>query len=381
MGTTLNMLKTDLAEAIASAFVAVGSDSNKDDLTSHFTFRVRPGGIDVLTYNRICHVRVPVAGMSSGDGEACFSMEAKRLRGCLQSAPGDDIRIQVNNNCSELRVGSWSASIRGLPTARFPFWDKDFEAAKQVARIKVGRLVLTLGYISKFAEQEDTKQPALCAVYVVGGRMQATDARSAAYVDIPEFAGAEFRLYIDAVPRLLNFLRDADPAEEVEVLCQSRYLYVKRQDGAVFGCLVLQTSDPALQSPMKATDAAVTNVKVKKEEMARALSFLDSITSEMEFRVGVRTAGNCLKLSMRGEATNQDEVVDLDATYTTQADVQFHLNRSALKQFLANWKDESVGMDVVLLAAPKGAAPSGYVRFQDVRDDLEFWSLLSWVKR
>lgn len=378
---TVSMKRGDLAAALAAAFVAVGPD-DKGDLTSHFTFRVGSSGIEVLTYNRICHARVPISGTVEGDGAGCFSLEAKRLRGCLQAAPGDEIRIQANNNSSELRVGTWSASIRGLPTARFPFWDKELAEAKVLSRIKVGRFVPALGYVAKFAEQEDTRQPALCAVYVVDGRMQATDCRCAAYVDIPELQGSNFRVFIDAVPRLLNFFKDADPAGEVEILEGGRYLYARRQDGAVFACQMLQTADPTLQSKMRASEPGMTRITIKKEDLSRSLSFLDSITSDAEFRVGMRTGSGLLRISMRGEATSQDECVDIDATYSSPCEVQFSLHRATLKTFLVNWKGDDVCMDVVGVGPSKnGSSTSGYSRFEDARDGLVFWSVLQWIKR
>lgn len=374
------MSRQELAAAIAAASVAVGPDTVKDDLTSHFTFRAGPGGIDLLTYNRVCHVLVPIKGTSTAEG--CFSLEAKRLQGCLRAALGDEIQIHASLGCSELRVGTWSASIRGLPTTRFPFWDEEVRAARSIARIKVGRLALALSYISKFAEQEDTKQPALCAVYGVSGRLQATDIKSAAYVDIPELDQADFRLHINAVQPLLRFIQRNDPAEEIEALAKDRHLYLRRADGAVFGCQMLAISDPALQSPIKAAEPATLRVSVSLDEIRRALSFLDSVTSEMEFRVGVRVSGSTLRLSMRGEATSQDEVVEMPATLSGKGEVVFSLPRSQLKRVLGQWEQEQVGIEVVQLGPPKeGMPPSGYIRLEDPREGMVFWTLLSWIKR
>lgn len=380
MAIVFNTKRSDLLAAIATASVAVGPDTDKKDLTSHFTFRSSNGGIDLLTYNRVCHVRVPIQGSSSAEG--CISMEAKRLQGCLRAALGDDIEIQADLACSELRVGSWSASIRGLPTARFPFWDSEVEEAQVMARIKVGRLVTALAYISKFVEQEDTKQPALCAVYGIKGRLQATDIKSAAYVDVPELDQANFRLHVDVVQPVLRFFQKSDPGEEVEILAKDRHLYLRRADGAVYGCQMLAISDPALQSPIKAAEPALLTVSVSLDELRRALSFLDSVTSEMEFRVGFRVGNSSLKLSMRGEATSQDELVEIPATSSRAAEVAFSLPRTQLKRALAQWDQERIGFEVVQLAPLKeGMPPPGYVRLEDPRDGMVFWTLMTWVKR
>lgn len=376
------MSRGDLVSAIASAFVAVGQDSEKgNDLTSHFTFRASPVGIDMLSYNRVCHVCAPVRGTVEGDAEVCFSMDAKRLRGCMQAATGEDIRIQATQSCSELRVGTWSASIRGLPTARFPFWDTKLTNAKSLAKVAAGPFVTALAYVSKFAEQADTKQPALCGVYVVNGRMQATDTRSATYVDLPDLVGANFLLHVEAVSPLLNFFQKVEPTEVIEIFKLDQYLYVKRVDGAIFGCPLLATADPALQSPIQAVDAAKLNVSMNADAVRRALSFLDNVTSEAEYRVGVRAGGGEIKLSMRGEATSQDEVVSVEATCSNDAVVPFNVHRAAFKRILTNWKTDTVGIDVVQLAAVKGSAPTGYVRFRDTRDELTFHTMLTWIKR
>jgi hypothetical protein len=273
--------KSDLEAALSVARLAVASG---DDLSSHYLFRIRDGGIEVLSYDLRIFARAPVAGaqVDGDDGEA-FTVQAKRLdkwmAGATDSKP---LSLTISGKGEvALKDGRSRIRIQSLDPTKFPYWDELLSLAKDVGDVAPQSLSRALDCSRWFVSADDNSKPELCQVEALEGVLWATDRRALSSVEMPKLPNLSIRVPGKNVPALTRFLADKTTMENEVTISEAERAFeegggacavFKRPDGAYLGVTRPTSNFPTLTVDREAPDGST--VQISREEFNRAIAVL-----------------------------------------------------------------------------------------------------------
>ena len=247
--------KQDLQQAldtVSSAMAGGGSD-----LSSHFTFRLPPGGdgsrMEVLAYNhgRLFAGCPFVAVATETDKGSSFTVEGNRITQLLNAIPESALTLEYDPSTKVVFVIAprGTQQFQSLDPINFPYWDATIASAKQTCVLAADRFKSALDFARRFASDLDTTDPHLCVIEVKDGALAATDAKSAAVlVSVEGLKDSTLRVHVKDAAAILDFLGTAKDTP-VTLLEHDRALFIKRDDGAVFGETRFNVNFPVFNHP------------------------------------------------------------------------------------------------------------------------------------
>jgi hypothetical protein len=274
----IEVAKSDLDNALAVAGLALGSAS---DLSSHYLFRIRDGGVEVLTFDLRLFASAPVICNYEGDDGEAFTLEGWRLDkwvagvadGVLKFSTGKDGEVTASSTRSKVR-------FRSLDPAKYPYMDELLKHSTVAGSIDPLSLARALSVSRWFVSADDTSKPELCQVEAVEGVLWATDRRALSSFKIEALPTLGIRIPGKDVPSIVRFLSDKRatdfPVEIKEVERPAAdgggasALFV-RPDGSFLGVTRPLSTFPTLNVDRDAPPEVSVNLNVQEFQAAVAV--------------------------------------------------------------------------------------------------------------
>lgn len=252
--------KCDLMTAIDT--VAAGMSGSGDDLSTHYLFRLPPGGdgtrVEVLTYTGNSRVFAGCSFVAAviPDGKDAFTVSGWRLRKWMPSIPDGTVFMfdfdghETTISCSDasiLDANEDQVKFASLDPNGFPFWDQVLKVAKPTMKISADRIRSALDCAKRFASDEENSKPHMCVCEVRNGMMMATDGIAAVAITMPGVDQAALRIHVKDAQHIGTFLSSIEG--EVEVLEHDRCIIFRRSDGSYYGETRIQANFPGFRPP------------------------------------------------------------------------------------------------------------------------------------
>lgn len=228
----MNINSSDLETALKVVRTTVGSSS---DISSHYVFRSREEGLEVLSYDGsafssclVPHTKV--------EETVSFTVEARRLHAILGTVGANQVLdIIVADSGVGIRTSRGKpVPFYSLDPTLFPFWDDVLSGAKLTVKVSADRLFAALTHAKQFIFDQESKAPHLCVAEFRKGILYSTDNAGVSLVKMPGMEASSLRVYVKDLGNVLSFLATAK-GQDVELLESDRASFIRRADGAVFG--------------------------------------------------------------------------------------------------------------------------------------------------
>lgn len=381
----IEVAKSDLEEALQ---VVRNTLASGEEMSAHYVFRTAGDKTDqaeVLTYNKRLGSSILFRCTVESEGFKAFTVLGKNLDSFLKSFDGGVVTFSFEGVAVTVNSSEWDADMdfESLDSAKFPYWDKVFEAATATTKCPAERLVAALAYTRHFTlpESEENSNPGYCVAEVVGGLLSASNSKgTASLLEIPELAESKLRIHVTTIGPLMKFLSSMDSGQEVEIRENDRTTFFVRPDGAVFGETRFLTSLPVVK--VNRDQTASFWWTLPKDKVSQAIRFLTSGASQEDNRLRFSRpeADGAVVLSMKAKANGKDKTVRIvPADSGIEPDVSvppegFVLSYPALLKILDTSAEENVRFNVILKKT------SGYVVFREKRGSDDYFTVSAWIR-
>lgn len=179
------------------------------DITSHYVFRTDDNGqTSVYSFSGKTFASTPLVG-STTDGNASFTVEAKRLDLWLKTLTTNiTVDLSFDSDTSEVVAEAPRGRnvFQSLDPSTFPWWDNLLESSSETATVRADQLYGALQHARAFVCGEEHQMPHLCVVEARGGRLYSTDTTGAAFVEVPGLDNATIRIHGKDIGAAMAFL-------------------------------------------------------------------------------------------------------------------------------------------------------------------------------
>jgi len=297
----IEVAKSDLESALSVVSATVASSGS--DFSSHYLFRVKDGGVQILTYLHRTFSLVPLKCRHEGDEGSAFTVEAWRLDKMLSGIGNVAITLLVDDK-GEVKVqgGRTTIRLRSLDPSKYAYWDNTLASAEATGSIAAGSLLAGLGYSKRFVSPEDTTRPEIAQVEAMGDFVWSSDRRAVSMVKIGGLTETHLRVSGKDLPAVLKFLTITD--DLIEVLESDSSVIFRRTDGAHVGA-----QRPNAQFPSLKVDDVEGKVKfeLSSDDLRSAINVLSASSRKDNERTRFTTRKGNIVLSMECEAGGEDE--------------------------------------------------------------------------
>lgn len=367
---TIKIAKLDFEQAIGVVGNTVSSTGG--DISSHYVFRVKDGKLTIYSYNNI-RVFSSCPVVADTDGDVMFTAEAWRVQDMLAAVSHSVLTLEpefTGDRVTEVTITSDRGGIEFscLDPSLFPFWDEQIGEAKETARINANRLKNAFAHARMFISTDEGKSPQLCVCEFRGGCLYSTDQTAVSSIRVVGMENSAIRVHGKDVGALISFLDKASDKEgrgEVTILEHERALFIKRDDGAVFGETLFGSRFPDFTVDWSLVDDFTW--KIFREEFNGNVRFLSAGAEKGATKLTIEPKGNDLAMimaSVKGKA----KAVDLKTTDSTKkADAQplpeggFSISHKHVTLALSDYSDSAV----VIGVSKRGKG--GWLRVRDER--------------
>ena len=305
--------KQDLLDALSVVGITVGSGGS--DLSSHYVFRVRRGGTEVLSYDMRGFACAPLTCASDGDDGDAFTVEAWRLDKWVSGVGSGTLTLSSEGGGDVHASGPRSkVRFRSLDPSKFPYWDGLLANAEDVGSISPGSFGRALNLARWFVSGDDTSKPELCQIEAVDGVLWATDRRALSSVEIPTLPSLNVRIPGKDVGSVISFLTNSGTqGNDIIIREASRPLedgggscaIFTRPDGCYVGVTRPTSQFPKLDVDREADDDAT--LTLDKDELNAGLAVLLASAPKGHESVSFGCEEGKVYISMPCEAGGSDE--------------------------------------------------------------------------
>ena len=373
MTVTVNLNSTDLNAALKVVRTTVGSSR---DISSHYVFRIREGGLEVLSYDGRTFSSCVVPHTKS-DEDMTFTVEARRVHVLLDSV-GDNQALDVSVAESEVvfRTPRGKMSFSSLDPSLFPYWDDVLAGATLTAMVLSDRLHGALGHAKQFIYDQESKNPGLCVAEFRGGGLHCTDQMAVSFVRMPGLESCKLRVFVKDLPNVLSFLATAK-GEDVEVLEADRASFIRRKDGAVFGEALYAHRFPDISVDWSLEDDQTWSIF--QEELLDGVKFLQSGARTDEPKVRFTREGDKINLAMTA-VSGKPLPLSVPLVEFKQKDggVTEMPTFAVTDTYLSKMLNGNINTKVSLGVTKKGSG--GWVRVRDDRGTDTYLTTVAWLK-
>lgn len=304
----IEVAKSDLEAALGVSSITVGSGT---DLSSHYLFRVRNGGVEILSYEMRAFSRAPLKATFEGESGDAFTVEAWRLDKWV-SGVGDGI-LNLTFSEGDVHASGPRSKVRfrSLDPSKFPYWDALLATAEDVGVVSPSSLGRALNLARWFVSADDTSKPELCQVEAMGGVLWATDRRALSSVEIPVLPNLNVRIPGKDVGAVLRFLDGKDTnltlraAERAPEDGGGACAVFLRADGCYVGVTRPTSQFPKLDVDREAEDEAT--LTLDRDELNAGLAVLLASAPKGHESVTFNCSEDSVAISMPSEAGGSDE--------------------------------------------------------------------------
>lgn len=375
----LQVAKRDLENALQ--VVTNSMTTNGTDISSHLVFRAdKDDNVEVFTFSGRLFGSAPVKCVVDSSADRSFTVEGARLIQWVRSVSDAalDMDFDPETKVVTATAPKGSMEFQSLDPASFPFWDEMWPDVTEKGTVKAAKLAAGVSYARGFVFDKETKRPELCLIECRDGLLFATDQKAITLVEVGGLEESTLRLHRNDVGAVLKFLGTCGDGDVV-LMEHARSLLFKRADGAVFGESRVLTQYPPLNIDRE--DDNPIWWKVAKAEILEAIPFLSSGAAKEDNRLFFTrpTDDGPVNLSMKA-MTGNHMGIDIKVGEsgsdgkTVLNPAGFMLDHNDLQRVLGQWS-----ADVVLFGIHiKGNL--GFVRFREERDDVDYTSVLAWLK-
>jgi len=369
----MNINSTDLENALKVVKTTVGSSS---DIASHYVFRARNGGLEVLSYDGRTFSSCAILHVTTTD-TLSFTVEARRVTMLMESVgPNQVLDVTVDESEVAVKTARGKTLFSSLDPSLFPYWDDALSGAKVTAKILSDRLRAAFNHAKQFIYDQEAKAPHLCVAEFRNGVLHSTDQMAVSLVKVPGMENSALRVYVKDLGNVLSFL-DTVKGDDVEVMESDRAVFLRRADGAVFGETMFPHRFPDINVNWDLVDDQTW--EINQEELLAGIKFLQSGARLDEPRVRFQRKDNELSLAMTSVSgkplpltmplsevsVKEDGVKDLPVFAITDAYISKMLNGNS---------SQKIRMGV----SKKGAG--GWVRLRDNRGLDTYLTTVAWLK-
>jgi len=371
--------KNDLEEALHVA--GIGRGKVEGDLSAHYVFRIRDGGVEILSQNknRIC-MRVPLNGCTSeGDDGSAMTLEGWRLEKWLKGVRNTNQALELSsdgNGKGELKAERTTITVQGLDPTLFPFFDEQLEEAQKTTTMTASKLSSAFSYAQHFIFSEETTKPEISQVEVMNSHLWATDKKSVTLISSENFGPSAFRVHGKDVPLVAQFLSHGED-NDVEIKEHNRAVFFKRADGFVM-CVTRPIAEfPSLNVKPDGDDDA--SWEVDCGELSSGIKCLEATAPRDNnvFCFSFSKDRDKVVMSVDSAAGSRDEY-DLECISKENIDAipdeGFFLNYSYLEKIMAHFPS----METLKLGINK-RGKGGFVCFRNGSgEDLNYATVMVW---
>ena len=290
----MKISKNDLKETLSIAQATLG---NGPDITSHFLFEVVKGEVFVSACNlpRI-YSSIPLKGVKidqveNEEGETVssfqsFTLEGKRVLQAID-AVGGLLSIEVEEGQVSIISEKGTVDLSSLDPTAFPPWRDMLKDAQKQSQVPSGVLHDTLLTSKPFAHTNEAEKPELAQVYVKDGMAFACDGFGLSMAKSDSFKDLDIKFHIKDISPAVKFLK-AHEGHSIEVLKSDKAIFLKTEDGAIFGLMDVpfDMPKPITEKYVEAFDWTPRRVwRMNKSDFANALKFLSSGAEETNLKV------------------------------------------------------------------------------------------------
>tara|TARA_Y100000310_G_scaffold194428_2_gene194418 strand:+ start:10045 stop:11178 length:1134 start_codon:yes stop_codon:yes gene_type:complete len=375
----LQVAKRDLESALA--VVTNSMTTSGTDISSHFVFRAdKDDKVEVLTFTGRLFSSAPVKCVIDSSADRQFTVEGARLVQWVKSVKDAalDLEFDPETKVVTARAPKGSMEFQSLDPSSFPFWDEMWPDVTEKGTVKAVSLAAGLSYARGFVFDKETKRPELCLIECKDGLIFATDQKAITLVEVTGLADSTLRIHRNDAGAVLKFLGTCGD-EDVTLMEHDRSLLFKRADGAVFGESRFKAKYPPLNINRDNDNPIWWNVA--KADILEAIPFLSSGAADKDNRLFFARPdpNGPVKIGMKAMTGNH---MDIDITVVESGDdgnatlpaAGFMLDYTDLQRVLGTWAADSVTFGIHL----KGSM--GFVRFREEREDVDYTSVLAWLK-
>lgn len=374
----MNLNSTDLESALKVVRTTVGSSS---DISSHYVFRTRAEGLEVLSYDGsafssclVPHTKV--------EEPMSFTVEARRLHALLATVGANQV-LDVTPTPEGVNI----RTSRGRPVpfysldpSLFPFWDDVLSGAKLTVKVAADRLNAALTHAKQFIYDQESKSPGLCVAEFRKGVLYSTDNAGVSLVQMPGMEASSLRVYVKDLGNVLSFLATAK-GTDVEILESDRANFIRRADGAVFGETVFAHRFPDF--PVDWTLEDDQSWSILQEDLLGTLKLLQSGAKTDEPRVRFQRVDNEMVISMTdpsGKLMSQaiPMVEFAQREGVTDEMPVFAIADSYIVKMLNGNSSTKVTLGVTQRITQR--SKGGWVRIKDVRGQDTYLTTVAWLK-
>jgi len=378
----ITVSKRDLQDALKVVSHTVASGGS--DISAHYVFRQSGAGLEVLSFNGRIFSSCPVNAARIEEEGKAFTIEAKRMN-LLLDAVEDDVALRFAATGSETVVTSRGKNVfAGLDPDLFPYWDELLKSAELTATLPAKRLSGALSHAKAFTYDQEAKASHLCVAEFRNGCLYSTDQMAVSIVKVEGMEKSALRIFnkdIGAVISFLSSFKDSgkadDPSAIVELYEHDRAMFLKRNDGAVFGESKYGSRFPDLSVDWTLEDDHI--VEVRKTEVASAVKFLASGARWEDNAIKVEVLEAAIKFSM-SSANGKPISLEVPAKVTQNGaavdlpEGGFPVRNDYILSLLNHFSQ-----DVIQLGFSK-KGKGGWVRVKDTRGEDTYLTTVSWLK-
>ena len=375
----IQVAKRDLDDALG--VVSNSYNQSGTDITSHFVFRVDDDGtLKVYTFAGRLFSEAPVkCVVDDCETVKAFTVEGARLLAWVKAAKDAALELVYDSEESIVTATSprGSMEFKSLDPASFPFWDAMWADVEEKGKVQADKLNAAIGYSRSFLYDKETKMPQLCLIECRDGMLWSSDQKSISLVEIEGLGNSNLRIHRNDASGVQRFLSTCGE-NEVTLMEHERSLLFKRGDGAVFGESRFNAQYPNLNVDRDVEPVVSWSVPV--QDIKEGVPYLRSGASKEDMRLFFRREGDGpLKMGTVASTGNRMDI-EIPVIQDSKQDgapevVEFILNYADLLKVLQQWESDEVEFSIHMKGASKG-----YVRFREVRDDIDFLTILSWIR-
>ena len=279
----IEIAKNDLKETLDIANATLGSGS---DITSHFLFERIGENVFISSCNppRV-YSSIPLKHLKV-EGTESFTVEGKRFMSAVNAVNGL-LKIELVEKQVKVTSTKGTAEFPSLDPMVFPPWREMLLECEPSGEVQASLIYDTLNVSRPYSSTDEQRRPELCMVNFTGGKAFACDGFGLAMSKHQDFAGLEVKFHIKDVPSASKFLKAHD-GNTLTFLKSEKAVFIKNDDGAVFGMMALPFTMPAAitQKYIDAFNWVPRRVwRIKKDELLNAIQFLTSGADDTVLKV------------------------------------------------------------------------------------------------
>lgn len=380
----MKIYKDNLEDSLGVTGTTLSNSGTSID--THYLFRPTPdkGHVEVLSFtgrvfssSQIPTVDEPISAM--------FTVEGSRLNSAVSVIPDGEITMTCENADIRFSTSRGTLYFSSLDPSGFPFWDDLLRDSKSTVTMKASLLHAAMTYSQKWVMPKDDPQNlALSVMEARNGGLNSSCKSAVAFVVIPGFENASFRIHGSDVGRVTSFLstfKSAKPEDElVEVLEHERACFFRRPDGAVLGVARFSARFPDLK--FKWSDPAHYTWEVSKKDLVDSIKFLMAGADAKNPSVRVGLSDEQGKLTMRMPSAYGSKELKATTTILSSSVVPdagalpsngAPLPHKYLMTALSAFPSDNVSFGITL------AGKGGWARTSFEKDGLTYYTFMSFV--